>query len=105
MIEVDGVNVVPEVHEVLDRMGAFADQVRSGAWLGHTGKPIKAVVNIGIGGSDLGPAMATLALRPYADPALEVKPKLLEAKRPRFGNTEARSASVTPSQRASVAPY
>ena len=51
---VDGENVVPEVHAVLDRMAAFADRVRSGAWVGHTGKPIRTVVNIGIGGSDLG---------------------------------------------------
>jgi len=59
-IETDGVDVVPGVHEVLARMGAFADEVRAGAWLGHTGRPITTVVNIGIGGSDLGPAMATL---------------------------------------------
>ncbi len=67
VIEVDGENVVPGVHEVLDRMGAFADQIRSGAWTGFTGKPIRTVVNIGIGGSDLGPKMAYEALRPYAD--------------------------------------
>ena len=60
---VDGVDVVAEVHEVLDRMEAFCDRVRGGEWLGSTGKPIRAVVNIGIGGSDLGPAMAYLALR------------------------------------------
>ena len=59
---VDGVDVVPEVHEVLDRMAAFADRVRSGDWTGHTGKPIRNVVNIGIGGSDLGPVMAYEAL-------------------------------------------
>jgi glucose-6-phosphate isomerase len=64
-ITVDGVDVVPEVHEVLDRMSGFADAVRSGTWVGHTGQPIKAVVNIGIGGSDLGPAMAYQALLPY----------------------------------------
>jgi glucose-6-phosphate isomerase len=58
VIEVDGENVVPDVHEVLDRMAAFADRVRAGEWLGHTGKPIRNVVNIGIGGSDLGPVMA-----------------------------------------------
>ena len=58
MIEVDGANVVPQVHEVLDRMAAFSERVRSGEWKGHTGKRIRAVVNIGIGGSDLGPAMA-----------------------------------------------
>ena len=62
---VDGVDVVAEVHEVLDRMAAFADRVRSGEWKGHTGKPIRNVVNIGIGGSDLGPVMAYEALRHY----------------------------------------
>ncbi len=61
----DGVDVVREVHAVLDRMAAFANQVRSGEWTGHTGKPITAVVNIGIGGSDLGPVMAYEALRHY----------------------------------------
>jgi len=67
VIEVDGHDVVPDVHEVLDRMADFANRVRSGAWTGHTGKPIKNVVNIGIGGSDLGPAMAYEALRAYTD--------------------------------------
>jgi glucose-6-phosphate isomerase len=62
---VDGVNVVDQVHEVLDRMSAFADRVRSGAWKGHTGKAIRNIVNIGIGGSDLGPVMAYEALRHY----------------------------------------
>ncbi len=62
VIEVDGENVVPAVHAVLDKMAAFSERVRSGEWKGHTGKPIRAVVNIGIGGSDLGPAMATIAL-------------------------------------------
>jgi glucose-6-phosphate isomerase len=62
---VDGVNVVDQVHEVLDRMGAFSERVRSGDWKGHTGKPIRNVVNIGIGGSDLGPVMAYEALRHY----------------------------------------
>jgi glucose-6-phosphate isomerase len=62
---VDGVDVVAEVHAVLDRMAAFADRIRSGAWKGHTGKPIRNVINIGIGGSDLGPAMAYEALRHY----------------------------------------
>ncbi len=62
---VDGVNVVDEVHEVLDRMGAFAERIRSGDWKGHTGKPIRNIVNIGIGGSDLGPVMAYEALRHY----------------------------------------
>ncbi|MDY3553834.1 glucose-6-phosphate isomerase [Gemmata sp. JC717] len=66
VVTVDGKNVVPEVHEVLDAMSAFADRVRSGEWKGYTGKPIKSVVNIGIGGSDLGPVMANEALRFYA---------------------------------------
>ncbi len=57
-IVVDGENVVPAVHAVLDQMASFAERVRSGAWVGHTGKPIRNVVNIGIGGSDLGPVMA-----------------------------------------------
>ncbi|MFD6079449.1 glucose-6-phosphate isomerase [Streptomyces hydrogenans] len=65
VIEVDGENVVPEVHAVLDKMAGFADQVRSGAWTGHTGSPIRNIVNVGIGGSDLGPAMAYEALRAY----------------------------------------
>ncbi len=73
VVEVDGVNVVPAVHEVLEKMAIFADQVRSGSWLGYTGKPIRTVVNIGIGGSDLGPAMATLALSPYAQETLDVR--------------------------------
>lgn len=63
---VDGVDVVKEVHEVLDRMAAFCEKVRSGDWKGHTGKPIRNVVNIGIGGSDLGPVMAYEALRHYS---------------------------------------
>jgi len=65
-ILVDGKNVVPEVHEVLTKMAEFSERVRSGAWKGHTGKAIKNVVNIGIGGSDLGPYMATEALRYYS---------------------------------------
>jgi glucose-6-phosphate isomerase len=64
---VDGQDVVREVHDVLSRMTAFADQVRSGEWLGHTGKPVRNIVNIGIGGSDLGPVMAYEALRFYTD--------------------------------------
>ncbi|MGZ3102580.1 glucose-6-phosphate isomerase [Streptomyces sp. H62] len=70
VIEVDGENVVPKVHAVLDRMAAFADRVRSGEWTGHTGKRIRNVVNIGIGGSDLGPAMAYEALRAFTDRSL-----------------------------------
>jgi glucose-6-phosphate isomerase len=65
-ILVDGEDVVPKVHEVLDRMSAFCDRVRSGEWKGFTGKPIRNVVNIGIGGSDLGPVMAYEALRHYS---------------------------------------
>ena len=64
-IVVDGEDVVPGVHEVLDRMSAFADRIRSGEWTGHTGRPIRNVVNIGIGGSDLGPVMAYEALRHF----------------------------------------
>jgi glucose-6-phosphate isomerase len=69
-ILVDGENVVPEVHAVLDRMAAFAEQVRSGDWKGHTGKRIRNVINIGIGGSDLGPVMAYEALKHYCDRAM-----------------------------------
>ncbi|MFD9126769.1 glucose-6-phosphate isomerase [Kitasatospora sp. NPDC059571] len=73
VIEVDGENVVPAVHAVLDKMAAFADRVRSGAWTGHTGKRIRTVVNIGIGGSDLGPAMAYEVLRSYTDRGIDVR--------------------------------
>ncbi|MGW6138691.1 glucose-6-phosphate isomerase [Streptomyces sp. NPDC055140] len=73
VIEVDGENVVPAVHAVLDKMAVFADKVRSGEWTGHTGKRIKNVVNIGIGGSDLGPAMAYEALRSFTDRGLTVR--------------------------------
>jgi glucose-6-phosphate isomerase len=66
-IEVDGVDVVPEVHAVLDKMAAFSKRVRSGEWKGHTGKTIKNVINVGIGGSYLGPEMAYDALRTYTD--------------------------------------
>ena len=69
-IVVDGQNVVPAVHAVLDRMAEFTDRVRGGSWKGHTGKRIRNVVNIGIGGSDLGPVMAYEALRHYSDRAL-----------------------------------
>ncbi|MBY5161413.1 glucose-6-phosphate isomerase [Salsipaludibacter albus] len=72
-LEVDGQDVVADVYEVRDRMAAFADRVRSGAWTGATGERIRAVVNIGIGGSDLGPAMATDALATAADPDLDVR--------------------------------
>jgi glucose-6-phosphate isomerase len=70
---VDGQDVVADVHEVLDRMGAFAEKVRSGAWTGHTGQRIKTVVNIGIGGSDLGPVMAYEALKAYKSPEIECR--------------------------------
>ncbi len=66
-ILVGGVDVVPEVHRVLDKMSDFSDRVRSGAWTGHTGKRIRNVVNVGIGGSDLGPRMATVALADFSD--------------------------------------
>jgi glucose-6-phosphate isomerase len=70
---VDGQNVVPEVHAVLDGMAAFSERVRSGEWVGHTGKPIRTVVNIGIGGSDLGPAMAHHALQHASKRDLDVR--------------------------------
>ncbi|GHH70788.1 glucose-6-phosphate isomerase [Kitasatospora indigofera] len=73
VIEVDGENVVPAVHAVLDKMGVFAEKVRSGEWTGHTGKRIRTVVNIGIGGSDLGPAMAYEVLRSYTARDLDVR--------------------------------
>lgn len=72
-ITVDGENVVTGVHEVLDRMADFATEVRSGVWLGHSGKRIRDIINIGIGGSDLGPRMAHQALRAFGDPALRVQ--------------------------------
>jgi len=72
-ILVDGVDVVPKVHAVLDRVCAFAESVRGGSWLGHTGRRIRNVVNLGIGGSDLGPAMAVEALRHYSDRALTLR--------------------------------
>jgi glucose-6-phosphate isomerase len=73
VITTDGHNVVPDVHAVLDKMARFANQVRSGEWKGHTGQRIRTVINIGIGGSDLGPAMAYDALRPYGDPEIECR--------------------------------
>lgn len=72
-ILLDGVDVVAEVHAVLDRMSLFAEQVRSGQWLGHTGKPIVNIVNIGIGGSDLGPVMAYEALKAYSQRELTLR--------------------------------
>ncbi|GAA1458226.1 glucose-6-phosphate isomerase [Nocardiopsis exhalans] len=73
VIRENGHDVVPEVHRVLERMAAFAERVRARTWLGHTGKPVTRVVNIGIGGSDLGPAMAYEALRPHTDRGLEFR--------------------------------
>jgi glucose-6-phosphate isomerase len=72
-ILLDGHDVVPDVHEVLDRMSRFADAVRDGSWRGHTGEPVTAVVNIGIGGSDLGPVMASEALAHYARPDIRLR--------------------------------
>jgi glucose-6-phosphate isomerase len=72
-IRVDGRNVVPEVHEVLDKMADFAGRVRGGGWLGHTGKRIRNVVNIGIGGSDLGPVMAYEALKHYSERSMRFR--------------------------------
>ena len=72
-LTVDGQDVVADVHAVLDHMSAFADRVRSGEWVGHTGKRIRTVVNIGIGGSDLGPLMAYRALMASRHPELEAR--------------------------------
>src|SRR5271156_4293358 len=72
-IVVDGQDVVPEVHKVLDAMSAFPTRIRDGSWKGHSGKPIRNIINIGIGGSDLGPVMAYEALRHYADPKLTMR--------------------------------
>ena len=72
-IVVDGENVVPQVHAVLDKMAAFSDRVRSGEWKGHTGKRIRNIINIGIGGSDLGPVMAYEALKYYSDRNLTLR--------------------------------
>src|SRR4051812_10076734 len=68
----DGADVMPGILDVQKRMRAFADQVRDGTWRGATGKPIRRVINIGIGGSDLGPKMMTAALRPYGHPRLQM---------------------------------
>ena len=69
----DGKNGVPDVHAVLDRMSAFSERIRNGEWKGYTGKRIRNVVNIGIGGSDLGPVMAYEALRHYSDRAMQFR--------------------------------
>ncbi|WP_200979693.1 glucose-6-phosphate isomerase [Echinicola sp. 20G] len=71
-VEVDGKDVMPDVNAVLTQMKGFADQINAGEWKGYTGKPIKSLVNIGIGGSDLGPVMVTEALKPYQNEALEI---------------------------------
>ena len=81
VVEVDGENVVPKVHAVLDRMAAFAERVRSGEWTGFTGERIRNVVNIGIGGSDLGPAMAYEALRALHRPRPDVPLRLQRRRR------------------------
>lgn len=73
VIKVDGKNIVPEVHEVLDRMARFSNAIRSGRWKGHSGKRIRNIINIGIGGSDLGPAMAYDALKSFSDRKLTVR--------------------------------
>ncbi|MDF9812533.1 glucose-6-phosphate isomerase [Streptomyces sp. SPB162] len=73
VIQLDGHDVVPAVHAVLSKMSVFTDRIRSGEWTGHTGKRIKNIVNVGIGGSDLGPAMAYEVLRPYADRGLTLR--------------------------------
>jgi glucose-6-phosphate isomerase len=72
-IAVDGHNVVPDVHDVLYKMAAFSNRVRTGTWKGHTGKRIRNIVNIGIGGSDLGPVMAYEALKHYSDRAMKFR--------------------------------
>src|SRR5699024_7814454 len=71
-VVVDGKDVMPEVNRVLDQMKVFSQQITSGKWKGYTGKPIKSLVNIGIGGSDLGPVMVTEALKPYQNKDLEI---------------------------------
>ncbi|NOY49357.1 MAG: glucose-6-phosphate isomerase [Chlorobi bacterium] len=72
-IFVDGKNIVPDIHSVLDKMSAFADKIRNGKWKGYSGKPIKNIINIGIGGSDLGPVMAYEALKHYSDRLLNFR--------------------------------
>lgn len=71
-MEIDGKDVSDDVYSVLDRMREFSEKVRSGEWKGYTGKSIKTIINIGIGGSDLGPSMVTEALKPYALRSLQV---------------------------------
>ena len=84
---VDGEDVVPQVHAVLDKMTDFSNRVRSGAWKGHTGKRIRNIINIGIGGSDLGPVMAYEALKQYSDRALTFRFRFQHRRhRPRRGD-------------------
>ena len=92
ILVVDGEDVVPEVHAVLDKMAAFADRVRTGAWTGATGKRIATVVNIGIGGSDLGPAMAYEALKRFQRPALTV-PLRVQRRRQRLLGGDPRTST------------
>ena len=80
-MQVDGKSVVEEVNSVLNHMRIFSDQVRSGEWKGYTGKKMKTIINIGIGGSDLGPVMVTEALKPYGDPDLQLLMELIWPKR------------------------
>ena len=91
-IMVDGKNVVPEVHAVLDAMADFSNRVRSGAWTGHTGKRIRHIINIGIGGSDLGPVMAYEALRHYSDRSHDLSLRL-ERRRDRSRRGDPRSGA------------
>ncbi len=88
-IKVDGGDVMPQVNEVLQKMENFSGQIRSGEWRGYTGKKITAIVNIGIGGSDLGPAMVTEALRPYADSGVNGPFRFQHRRNPYHGNAEA----------------
>ena len=90
-ILVDGEDVLPQVHSVLDRMADFSNRVRGGAWRGHTGKPIRNIVNIGIGGSDLGPVMAYEALKHYSDRAMTFR--FVQRGRHRFCGGDPRSRS------------
>ncbi len=92
---VDGVDVVPQVHEVLDKVYAFADKVRSGEWVGVTGKRIETVVNIGIGGSDLGPVMVYEALQPYVQDGSDL-PVRLQHRPDRRGREDQRTSTRRP---------
>ena len=102
VIEVDGHDVVPDVHAVLDRMADFATRCARGAWTGHTGKRINNVINVGIGGSYLGPEMAYLALRPFSDRThdlplhLQCRRRRLHARRPTISTRPRRCSSSRP---------